>query len=164
MPLGLDEDEQETGPYPEPPLARISFSPSVEQCYRAIYPNISHYFTQANYPSIDMSVYRAVFTGREDVILPEVLTQNRWVWDAHVTEEHWVMSPVKVERVARVRFKNQKNVPELTTPPFDDPAEPRRKHVGPTTIDFSYLSRGSSRTSRVGSESISVALPASAHW
>jgi hypothetical protein len=39
---------------------RISFSPSVTECFRAIWPNIHKYFTRHKYPHMDMYVYALV--------------------------------------------------------------------------------------------------------
>lgn len=62
----------------EPEFPRISVSPTVEQCIMAIYPNISHYFEERNYPYMDLYVYKITTTSLRTVITPESLTALRF--------------------------------------------------------------------------------------
>lgn len=88
---------------------RISFSPSVTECFRAIWPNIHKYFTRHKYPHMDMYVY-ALVKGNEKVMLtPDVMTKNNQLWDAFFTQEHCFLTKVKVAKIAQIRVYNPLN-------------------------------------------------------
>lgn len=80
---------------------RVSFSPTIQQCFSAIYPNISHYFEEHNYPHMDMYVYCPVKWGGQ--IPPDTVLKN--VWDSHVTGEVCYTEPVTVIKVAKIRVR-----------------------------------------------------------
>ncbi len=85
---------------------RISFSPSVTECFRAIWPNIHRYFTKYKYPHYDMYVY-ALVKGNENLMMrPEQMTKDHKLWDAHFTREHCFLTKVKVRKVAKIRVFN----------------------------------------------------------
>lgn len=63
----------EKGDLSEPDVPRISVSPTLKQCFQAIYPNISKYFEKENYPYLIFYVYVPLFTGNEKVWTPEIL-------------------------------------------------------------------------------------------
>lgn len=145
LPYGDDprEDEEfaDDGLYPEPNVPRVSFSPSLRQCFRAVYPNVSHFFEEHRYPNMDFHVYEAILTGRERIVLPEYLTKERMVWDAHITDEHWSLDPVKVERIGAVRFYRPRNDESLQTHPFNDRRLPKKSNVGPKDIEMKVSDR-----------------------
>ena len=136
-PAGTEDVNPDDVEFGEPPVPRISLSPTLEQCFRAIYPNIDFYFKDKRYPHVDIYAYRPRFKGGERIVLPETLTQERWVWDAHVTDEHWVLDKVEMELVGRYRFFNtEDNTHGYATRPFDDPNEPPNSYVGPNKVEF----------------------------
>lgn len=105
--------------------ARVSFSPSIQQCFSAIYPNISHVFEKINdgkgYPYIIMYLYVPVLDGTEEQI-PE-RDVRKAVWDSHVTGEVCFSSPVKVRLAGKIKIINPYRAPggvkDITTKPFN---------------------------------------------
>lgn len=92
---------------------RISFSPSVAECFRAIWPNIHKYFTRHKYPHMDMYVYALVKGNEKLMLTPKQMTENNQLWDAFFTREHCFLSKVKVVKVAKVRIFNPLFVPAI---------------------------------------------------
>lgn len=133
-PDGLTEDLS------EPDLPRISVSPSIVQCFQAIYPNVSKYFEVDDYPHMDFHVYQPHFVGNERVLTPSFLTQNHMVHDAFLTEEHCILDPTFMTHIGSVRIQNTNGNQFLTYHPFDDPQEPERGFA-PSAIKFSWLTR-----------------------
>jgi hypothetical protein len=143
-PDGFDEAQEIIGdisfPYPEPNLPRISCSPTIEQCFRGVFPNVAHLFEKKNYPYMEYSVFRPRFTGKEDIILPAELTAQRMIWDACVTEETCILDPVHMQFVGRVRIFNTNASPTMFIHPFGDPKNPLES-VGPATIKWSWIDK-----------------------
>lgn len=99
---------------------RVSFSPSIQECFTAVYPNVSHYFEKENYPHMDYYVYRPTKLVKRidpDLVLKEV-------WDAHVTNEVCFIEDVPCELIAQIRifnpYKGNKKVEEIRTRPFQN--------------------------------------------
>lgn len=143
-PDGFDESKEVVGdtsfPYPEPNLPRISVSPTIEQCFRGVFPNVAHYFEEKNYPYMDYNVFRPRFTGRESIILPEELTKQRMVWDACVTDETCILDSVYMQWCGQVRIFNTNASPTMFIHPFGDPAN-KLESVGPATIRYKWLNK-----------------------
>ena len=95
---------------------RISFSPTIEHCFMAIYPNISKYFEEMKYPHIDMFVYEGLVT-KDTIFIPKK-TVLKNVLDAHVTKEVCAISPVKMEKLQKIRIKITNE--EIWFHPFND--------------------------------------------
>lgn len=116
--------DKETGEFPEPKVARISFSSSLEGCFYAIYHNISQYFEINKYPYMDFFVYSPILTGNEKIWNPQFLTKKRLVHDAHVTNEYCILTPVKVKCIGKLRVFNpltrSKKIEEVKYFPFND--------------------------------------------
>ena len=85
---------------------RISFSPSVAECFRAIWPNIHKFFTRHKYPHMDMYVYALVKGNEKLMLTPEQMTKDSKLWDAFYTREHCFLTKVKVKKIAKVRIIN----------------------------------------------------------
>ena len=94
--------------YAENMPPRISFAPSIEDCFRGIWPNISRYFTKHKYPYIDIYVYGLVQTYGDSkaIYTPEYMTENNLLWDAFYTHEYCFLCKVKIKRIAKVRIFN----------------------------------------------------------
>lgn len=137
----------------EPAVPRLSVSPSLEQCFRAVWPNIDKYFKEKKYPHLDFHIYQPEFTGNELVVGPKSLTSERWVWDAHITGEHWILSPVKMNYVGQCRVFNTLSSGLMMTRVFNDNKEPIDSDVGPKVLRIKRLSS-------VGNES----YPGSSTW
>lgn len=118
------------GKYAEDLPPRVSFSPSVQQCFSAIYPNIFHVFEKVNegkgYPYIIMYVYVPVLRGGETTI-PESEVRRK-VWDWQATGEVCFSSGVEVRVVAKIKipnpYRNGPKIPEITIQPSDAGEEP----------------------------------------
>ncbi|QZA70858.1 hypothetical protein AH06_79 [Erwinia phage AH06] len=90
----------------EMPIPRICVAPSIEQCFWAIYPNISHYFEEENYAAMCFTVYRPMLNANSAVVDTAALTQRQLVCDAHVTGEHWLLGETFMEIVDQIRINN----------------------------------------------------------
>lgn len=145
-PAGFDESEETapgvvgdtSWPYPEPSLPRISFSPTIEQCFRAVFPNVAKFFKEKKYPYMEYNVFQPHFKGTERVVTSEELTLKKFVWDACVTEETCVLDPVMVKHVGRIRVLNTNASPIMFIHPFNDPKNPLES-VGPSNIKVVYM-------------------------
>lgn len=87
---------------PEVTDARISLSPTIEQCFQAIYANVKHYIKDKT--PLTFNVYSPVYKGKEWIVYPETLTNHKFVHDAHITEEHCILSPVYMKLVGKVEI------------------------------------------------------------
>jgi len=85
---------------------RISFSPSVGECFRAVWPNIHKYFTKYKYPHMDMYVYGLVKGNEKTMFTPEQMTKDHKLWDAFYTQEHCFLTKVRITRIAKIRVIN----------------------------------------------------------
>lgn len=147
-PAGFDESEESSPgvvgdssfPYPEPSLPRISVGPTIEQCFRGVFPNVASMFEKKNYPYMQFSVFTPAFTGNERIILPEELTKHRMVWDACVSDEHCILDPVMMKYIGQVQIENTNVSPTMFIHPFGDPKNPVES-VGPATIRYRWLQR-----------------------
>lgn len=90
----------------EMPLPRICVAPSIEQCFWAIYPNISHYFEDEDYAAMCFTVYRPILNAYTPVVDTNVLTQQELVHDAHVTGEHWLLGDTFMVAEDQICIKN----------------------------------------------------------
>lgn len=135
-----DGSELPSGQYAEPNTPRISFSPTIEGCFRAIYPNISHLFEVKKYPYLVFRVYRPILTDKIHLVTPDELTKEKQVWDAHVTREYHTEQAVKMVKVGKVMVKSPKNKSFLKTHPFGDKQLPP-KNVGPKHIEWEWVER-----------------------
>ena len=117
------------GLFGEPDVPRVCFSDIIEGCFYAVYPNISHLFEKKKYPYIDMFLYTADTSGLKDhdVMLPAMLTEKRFVHDAHETREYWVLKPVVLTLSKKLRFYNTSSGKDSVSYfPFDNKKEKLR--------------------------------------
>ena len=128
----------EVFPYPEPSLGRISLAPSIEQCFLGVYGNTAKFFTEKKYPHMNFYVYAPRYEGAERVVTPKTLTDDRLVWDAHVTKEHLILDTVFMRLIGEVMIKNTNKNPIIRTHPFNDPREPMFD-VGPEKPVVTWL-------------------------
>lgn len=83
---------------------RICFAPSVEHCFRSIYPNVSKYFEKLKYPYMIFHVYVLVECDEKTLLDNEEISKK--VWDGWFTKEHAFTGSVKVKRIAKIRVMN----------------------------------------------------------
>ena len=138
-PDGLQNTDSKDALFPEPKNPRISCSPTLEECFYAIYPNISFFFEEKHFPYMDFSVYSPVLTGTERIWTPEYLTRHHLVHDAHVTSEYSILEAVEMKYVGKLRvfnpLKNAKPT-EIKYYPFDDKKFGERFLAYKMKIDF----------------------------
>ena len=96
-----DQNHGKEEGYPEHLPERISFSPTIQQCFSAIYPNISHLVEVEKYPHLDFYVYAPII--QENTQFIDTATILKEVWDAHVTGEICVTTPVEFVRISKIR-------------------------------------------------------------
>lgn len=111
QPAGMnDPDSVDTKPdnniFREDLPPRISFGPSVELCFKAIWPNIQKLITVFKYPHLDMYVYGVVNGNANAMYTPEFMTEQNKLWDAHYTQEHCFLAKTKVAKLAKIRIFN----------------------------------------------------------
>ena len=106
---------------------RVSFAPTIGQCWMAIYKNISQYFDRDNYPYMDMYVYAYDGTVKSiGNVIPESIMAAK-VHDWHMTKEVAFTKPVRIRKVGRVRFWNRLNPAErIDYVPFNNKQYPKR--------------------------------------
>lgn len=105
QPDGDYNKDTATGDLPETVEERISLSPSIEQCFQAIYANVKHLYKEGVAEELTFYVYTPVYKGDERIVYPEVLTKQKLVHDAHITKEHCLISPVYMELKGKVKIK-----------------------------------------------------------
>jgi len=123
--------------YPEPNLGRISVSDSIRGCFLGVFPNVVKFFKENKYPHMNFFVYSPVFKGDERVVTPGMLTENRMVWDAHVSQEYLILDEVQMKLVGEVEVKNTTKSKIAWSHPFNDPKEPLAE-VGPEDVHFRW--------------------------
>jgi hypothetical protein len=122
----------------EPDLPRISLSPTIQQCFQAIYPNVYRYFEEEHYPNMEFYVYEPQFVGYERVLPPKYLTHNHLVHDAHLTDEYCILDQVTMQLVGKVMIQNTQHSSFLQYHPFDNPAT-RLEFFAPEHINFAWI-------------------------
>lgn len=115
-----DGTELKTGKekYPEPDVPRVSFGEHITGCIRAIYPNISHMVEEEGHKVLTMHVYRAVEPREKRIFPPEILTQQKFVWDANLTREYWCLEPIEIEYVRKIEVHFDTQPPWTKVRPF----------------------------------------------
>lgn len=141
------EEGKDTG-YPEPRLKRISVAETIEGCFHAIYPNVSQFFEERNYPNMHFSVYSPVFKGSERVVTPGLLTSERMVWDAFITGEYLILDEVHMAMVGKIKILNTNDSPTMMVHPFNDKKEPLAS-VGPEVIRWQWTQQTLFKTVKV---------------
>ena len=125
----------------EPDIPRISVAPSIEDCFRAIYPNVSKYFETEKYPWMEFFVYSPLYMEKKRTLNWEDLIEKNYVHDAHVTKESWILDPVKMILVMKVKIMNtERKNNELLYRPFNDKNQELRYH-SPKEIDVKILKK-----------------------
>lgn len=105
-PDGDYDEDNWTGNLPETTEARISLSPTIEQCFQAVFANVKSFYQKGNVDKLEFYVYKPEFKGNERIVFPEELSKNKLVHDAHVTEEHCLITPVYMKKVGKVSIKS----------------------------------------------------------
>lgn len=123
IPAGSNE---KTTDMSEPDYPRISVSPTLGQCFWAIYPNISRFFEEKKYPYMDMAVYVPVITSSTQLMSNEEIVKKRLVHDAHITGEYFILSDVKMVKHSEIRIFNCTKNKEIWFHPFNDKKYPKR--------------------------------------
>jgi hypothetical protein len=129
-----DRDSQ----FSEPDMPRISVAPTIPQCFQAIYPNVSQFFEEENYPNIEFYVYEPRFIGYERVLPPKYLTNQRMVHDAHMTDEYCILDPTFMQLVGKVMIQNTQMGPFLQYNPFNN-VDNKKEFFAPSIIDFAWI-------------------------
>lgn len=104
----------------EPDIPRISCAPTLKQCFQAIYPNISKYFEEKNYPHMTFYVYQPELTGNERVLTPDDLIEKHYVHDAHLTGEYCILDPVYMKKTMEIKIANTNDSEFMYYHPFND--------------------------------------------
>jgi hypothetical protein len=132
------EQEDSTWAYPEPPMQAVCVAPTLEGCFLGVFPNVAKFFEVGKVPYLNFYVYRPKLTGKERIVSPQVLTNERLVWDAHVTGEWRILDPVEMRMVGIIQVRNTNRSPTRMTHPFNDSSLPLES-VGPQDIHIRRL-------------------------
>ena len=99
---------------------RTSFSPTIKECWYAIYQNVKHYFNdgQYKYPYLNFYVYSANITSDTKIIDEETMMAR--VHDYYKTKEVAVTEPIEVELVGKVRIYNNEDARNIYYYPFNN--------------------------------------------
>lgn len=122
--------------YPEPDYPRISLSPSFEKCFWGVWPNVKKYFIKDQYPYMVFSVYRPVLSSSVKIVDNKKIVKDRLVHDAHITEEHFIVSDVEMERICTIKVMNCLKNKEILYRPYDDPSLPEEPLCFDTDIEI----------------------------
>ena len=88
---------------------------------------------------MDFFVYHPLEIIKKKTLNWEELTKRKYVHDAHVTKETWIMEPVKMILTSKIRiFNTDKPNNELFYRPFDDEKQKSLYH-SPKNIDIRIL-------------------------
>lgn len=128
QPDGTELENQ--GVYKETEVPRVSFSPTMFTCLQAIYPNVWSLFEnpRGQKEGVEFAVYRFDPRSHARVVTPDELTKRRWVWDAHITQEHCFLDPVQIYYCGNIVAKVPNDVPGLTIYPYNDKSLPPREN------------------------------------
>ena len=84
-------------------IKRISFAPSIEGCILGLQPSDKD-FTDGK---LILYVYMPYDFINTDVISNGTIVKNKLVFDANVTKENWIISPVKVKIIGSITVFNK---------------------------------------------------------
>jgi hypothetical protein len=142
LPDGGVAESTESEKFSEPDIPRISVAPSIKQCFWAIYPNISHLIdTKSNeewHDEIYFCVYEPNYSEIKSLVEPETITKNKWVHDAHMTEEYWILNPVYMRKIKEIYVKNPSRTEYQKYRPFNDPLISERE-IGPKLLKYRVI-------------------------
>lgn len=133
----LPDGPNDSSELEETDIARISCAPTITQAFQAIYPNVSKFFEDDNLRYLDFFMYRPMLTVESRIIGPQELTARRYVWDAHVTGEHGILTPTDMKLVGRVRVQNSNGMQDLFACPFND-TNSEAVFIGPASINYTF--------------------------
>ena len=85
---------------------RVSFAPTVEQCWVGIYPNIINVVEEANGRPICFHLYKGVLDETTEYISHE--DKLREIWDYPLSNEICVTTPIKVWKCAKIQITIKK--------------------------------------------------------
>lgn len=119
-------------------MKAISVSPTVVDCFVGVFPNVARFFEKDRLPHINFFVYQPRFIGTERVVLPVTLTEDKLVWDAHITQEHRILDKVEMERVGEIEVLNTNKCRTRMTHPFNN-VKNAEESVGPSGIIIKWL-------------------------
>lgn len=104
IPRQPEDSGSDESVYTEKLPARVSFSPTVQQAFGSIYPNISKFFEEEKLRSITLKVYSPVGCATLPTIPQDEVRSA--VWDSEYTGEVCYTAPVKVVCVGKVTIHN----------------------------------------------------------
>lgn len=96
-------------------VPRICVAPTVDQCFRALEIYLDRF------PGMKIKtyyVYKPIITSTTRIVAPDA----RLVPDVEITGEHWILNPVRVEKVGSIRVIFKNNDPpefDVSDMPFD---------------------------------------------
>lgn len=90
-------------------LSRISFAPTINGCLLGIQINEKEFSNSSN---ITLYVYKAEYVAQKNILPNDYLVENELIYDAHITGESWVTSPVKVSRIGAINVYPYDNNPQ----------------------------------------------------
>lgn len=104
----------------EPKLPRICLANTIEGCFHAVYPNVYNLYGSGYRSRLQFYVYQTyVDTSSDQFVGNAKLTNDRLVWDAHITGEVWWLANTKMRLYQLVKIGVDRNK-VIRTHPFGD--------------------------------------------
>lgn len=112
----------ESSVFTEKDIPHVSFGPSVYECFLGILPLVSEYVQSKEglRDGICFNVYKAQPQQSTRFLPPSKLTELKYVWDAHVTNEYWCLDQVNVLYCGGVRIDYDPSFDWVSFLPYDE--------------------------------------------
>lgn len=119
---------------------RVSFSPSMSHCVKAVYANTHHLFQDPRglKEGLEFAVYRLDPNSKARMMTPEDLCKQRAVWDAHITQEHCFLDPVRIYYCGNMIARVEKGIKGFDVYPFNDKTMKPINSVVPRDDDMTF--------------------------
>lgn len=111
---------------------------TLKGCFIGVYPNVSKFFEERNYPYMLFHIYVPEFKGSERVVTPETLTKDKLVWDAIATQEYLILDKVQMNHWGTIEIANTNKEKTAYIHPFGDKSLPKES-IGPANINYTLI-------------------------
>ena len=99
---------------------KLYLTPTIEQACRYNYPKLEDSLNLNPDMGINIGVYEGVFDGRERLIPPNVLCEQKMRWDAHAIKAYQIIDPIKLIRTGYINVSKNKSDEAFIVHPFND--------------------------------------------
>lgn len=103
---------------------RTCFAPTMEGCFIGIWTNYRKQFEEYQYPWLELFVYQLTEFEDGKMVTAEEIQENRQVWDAVFSDEHYFTGWCKVKRIGKIRIHRPSPSEWVEVRPFLDERYP----------------------------------------